>query len=135
MLDWGSVNSDFLPPTFCLKLAGVIQRDVEAVQAHVLLPGVPLALDVKGGVPVVDVVQLVILLGHVFQLLGLGWFSGRAGAIGELDKLLLGDIRVGGDEGGHWVLIRVGAGGPCGEAVSRQGRPPAQAHRWERGPR
>ena len=109
------MNSDFLPPTFCLKLTGVIQRDVEAVQAHVLLPGVPLALDVKGGVPVVDVVQLVILLGHVFQLLGLGWFSGRAGAIGELDKLFLGDIRVGGDEGGHWVLVCVGLGVLVGE--------------------
>ena len=77
MLDWGSVNSDFLPPTFCLKLAGVIQRDVEAVQAHVLLPGVPLALDVKGGVPEVDVLQLVILLGHVFQLPGLGGELGK----------------------------------------------------------
>ena len=49
-----------------------------------LLPGVPLALDVKGGVPVVDVVQLVILLGHVFQLPGLGWLSGKAG--GELGE-------------------------------------------------
>ena len=104
-----------MPPTFCLKLTGVIQRDVEAVQAHVLLPGVPLALDVKGGVLVVDVVQLVILLGHVFQLLGLGWFSGRAGAIGELDKLFLGDIRVGGDEGGHWVLSVSGPGVLVGE--------------------
>ena len=81
------MNSDFLLPTFCLKLTGVIQRDVEAVQAHVLLPGVPLALDVKGGVPVVDVVQLVILLAHVFRLPGLGWFSGRAG--GELGESLL----------------------------------------------
>ena len=66
------------------ELLVVIQRDVEAVQAHVLLPGVPLALDVEGGVPVVDVVQLVILLGHVFRLPGLGWFSGRAG--GELGE-------------------------------------------------
>ena len=78
------MNSDFLPPTFCLKLAGVIQRDVEAVQAHVLLPGVPLALDVEGGVPVVDVLRLVRLIGHVFRLPGLGWFSGRAG--GELGE-------------------------------------------------
>ena len=117
MLDWGSVNSDFLPPTFCLKLTGVIQRDVEAVQAHVLLLGVPLALDVKGRVPVVDIVQLVRLLGHVFRLPGLGWFSGRVGGElggatvnGELDKLLLEDIQVGGDEGNHLVLVCVGGG-------------------------
>ena len=115
---------------------------VVVVQGNVqpqLVAGVPLHGDLgsEGGVQlrvlVVDVVQLVILLGYVFQLLGLGWFSGRAGAIGELDKLFLGDIRVGGDEGGHWVIVCVGAGGPCGGADSRQGRPPAQAHRWERG--
>ena len=44
--------------------------------------------------------------------------AGEATIIGELDKLLLGDIRVGGDEGGHWVLVCVGAGGPCGGADS-----------------
>ena len=49
-----------------------------------LLPGVPLALDIKGRVPVVDVVRLVRLLGHVFRLPELGWFSGRAG--GELGE-------------------------------------------------
>ena len=133
------MNSDFLPPKFCLKLTGVIQRDVEAVQAHVLLPGVPLALDVKGGVPVVVVVQLVRLLGHVFRLAGLGGSSGRAGGeLGEpplmenwtnfssrTSKLVVMSATT-------WYLSVSGAG-PCGGADSQQGSPPAQANRWERG--
>ena len=66
------------------QLLVVVQRNVEAVQAHVL-PGpsrVSLALDAKvgveGGVLVVDVVQLVRLLGHVFRLAGAGLALGYA---------------------------------------------------------
>lgn len=118
------------------QLLVVVQRDVEAVQAHVLLSPsrVSLALDaeggVQGGVLVVDVVQLVRLLGHVFRRSGAGLAlrhadqgAGRATVDGELDKLLLvRDIRVSSYKGDHRVLvtIRGGGGGLAGELTDHR---------------
>ena len=68
------------PEEVLRQLLVVVQGDVQAIQANVrLLPGVPLAplaleakVGVQGGVLVVDVVQLIRLLGHLLGLPGAG---------------------------------------------------------------